>query len=253
MTNGLFWLPQHQWRALKRVLPAGGSGPPRHDDHRIISGILHVLRSGCRWRDCPREYGPYTTVYNRFNRWSRRGVWTTVLAALVSARPPPRTGMIDSTSVKAHRCASGGPGGEISQAVGRSRGGRGTKIHALVDGRGRPRALQLTGAQVADVTMAEPLVGSLPALGRLLADKGYDADRLRAWLEARGTTPVIPSKVNRKRPLPLDVRAYRQRNKIERMFCRLKDHRRIATRYDKLAANYHSWVCLAAALTWWLD
>lgn len=87
----------------------------------------------------------------------------------------------------------------------------------------------------------------------MLADKGYDADRLRAWLAERGTTAVIPSKSNRKQPLALDSAAYRDRNLVERMFCRLKDFRRIATRYDKLAINYPSSLCLAASLTWWTN
>jgi transposase len=252
-TTVLFWLSQRQWRVLRQVLPTGRSGPPRQDDHRIISGILHVLRSGCRWRDCPRDYGPYTTVYNRFNRWSRSGVWATVFSALTATRRPPRTAMVDSSAVKAHRCASGGRGGEAAQAIGRSRGGRGTKIHAVVDGKGRPYVLLLTGAQIADISVAEPLVAALPASRSLLADKGYDADRLRARLAERGTAAVIPSKSNRKQPLALDSAAYRNRNLIERMFCRLKDYRRIATRYDKLAINYLSSLCLAASLTWWAN
>lgn len=111
----------------------------------------------------------------------------------------------------------------------------------------------LTGAQTADVIVADALVGSLPPSASLLADKGYDADWLRGWLAGRGTEPVIPSKANRKAPLPFNRRIYQQRNLIERMFCRLKDYRRIATRYDKLAANYLSSLCLAAALTWWTD
>jgi transposase len=160
--------------------------------------------------------------------------------------------MIDSTAVKAHRCASGGPGGEAAQAIGRSRGGRGTKVHAVVDGKGRPCALLLTGAQVADITAAERLVDSVAASSSLLADKAYDANRLRAWLAGRGTAAVIPSKANRRHPLPFDAVAYRERNLIERMFCRLKDYRRVATRYDKLASNFLSALCLAAAMTWWV-
>jgi transposase len=161
--------------------------------------------------------------------------------------------MVDSSAVKAHRCASGGRGGEAAQAIGRSRGGRGTKIHAVVDGKGLPCVLLLTGAQIADISVAEPLVAALPASRSLLADKGYDADRLRAWLAERGTAAVIPSKSNRKQPLALDSAAYRNRNLIERMFCRLKDYRRSATRYDKLAINYLSSLCLAASLTWWAN
>lgn len=86
---------------------------------------------------------------------------------------------------------------------------------------------------------------------RLLADRAYDARKLRDWLAARGVEAVIPSTPARKQPYPYDVEAYRGRNLIERMFCRLKDFRRIATRYDKRADNFLSAILIAAAVTWW--
>jgi transposase len=77
----------------------------------VISGIVHMLRSGARWRDCPAAYGPYTTVYNRFNRWSRQGIWMGMFEALTGASGMIGTAAIDSTHVKAHRSAAGGKGG----------------------------------------------------------------------------------------------------------------------------------------------
>jgi transposase len=91
----------------------------------------------------------------------------------------------------------------------------------------------------------------MPTSAKLLADKGYDANSLRAALADRGTEAVIPSTRSRKRPIPYDEAAYRERNKIERAFCRLKDWRRIATRYDKLARNFLSAVAIAATIIWW--
>lgn len=88
---------------------------------------------------------------------------------------------------------------------------------------------------------------------RLIGDKGYDANSLRQLLAQRGTTAVIPSTASRRAPIPYDARAYRQRNLVERMFCRLKDFRRVATRYDKLARNFLAGVLIAAAVTWWLN
>jgi transposase len=73
MRDGLFWLNDRQWARIEPHLPTGLTGPERDDDRRIISGIVHMLQSGARWRDCPREYGPYTTIYNRFNRWAMCG------------------------------------------------------------------------------------------------------------------------------------------------------------------------------------
>jgi transposase len=89
-------------------LPRGLPGKPRVDDRRVISGILHVLKVGCRWRDVPPEYGPATTIYNRYNRWSRRGLWQRLFEQVAASGEVPRELAIDSSHVKAHRCASGG-------------------------------------------------------------------------------------------------------------------------------------------------
>src|SRR5476651_2514521 len=75
MQRNLFWLNDEQWRQIEPHLPTDVRGKDRVDDRRVISGILHVLKSGCRWSDCPPEYGPPTTIYNRFVRWAERGVW----------------------------------------------------------------------------------------------------------------------------------------------------------------------------------
>ena len=107
----LFWLNDVQWAAIEPHLPMVHTGPRRVNDRRVISGIVHRLREGCRWRALPLEYGPYTTVFNRWNRWSQRGLWQHIFAALVACADPPRVTMIDSSAVKAHRSAAGGKGG----------------------------------------------------------------------------------------------------------------------------------------------
>ena len=91
------------------------TGPVRQDDRRIISGIVHRLREGCRWRALPAEYGPYTTVFNRYNRWSKRGLWQAIFTALAGCAEPPGVAMIDSTAVRAHRAASGAKGGNAAK------------------------------------------------------------------------------------------------------------------------------------------
>jgi transposase len=98
-------------------LPTDVRGKDRVDDRRVISGILHVLKSGCRWCDCPPEYGPPTTIYNRFVRWARRGVWETLFRELASRGRSTGIQMIDSTHVKAHRSASGGKGGSKNRRL----------------------------------------------------------------------------------------------------------------------------------------
>lgn len=107
----LFWFSDDQWAVIEPFMPTSQPGPERKDDRQIISGIMHVLSSGCRRCDCPAAYGPSTTVYNRFNRWSRRGFWTAMLAALARAGWSGEAAAIDATDVKAHRTAQGGKGG----------------------------------------------------------------------------------------------------------------------------------------------
>ena len=107
----LFWLSDQAWAAVEPHLPHGLPGKPRVDDRRVISGILHVLKTGCRWRDVPSAYGPPTTVYNRFTRWSRRGVWQRMFERMAAVGQVPEELSLDSTHVKAHRSAQGSKGG----------------------------------------------------------------------------------------------------------------------------------------------
>jgi len=107
----LFWFSDEQWSRIEALLPTNTRGMPRVDDRRVLSGIVHVLKSGCRWSDCPADYGPPKTIYNRFVRWARRGIWEDIFATLAGADGPPDTLMIDSTIVKAHRCSGGAKGG----------------------------------------------------------------------------------------------------------------------------------------------
>jgi len=142
--------------------------------------------------------------------------------------------------------------GEQKQAVGRSRGGRNTKIHALADAKGRLIAILLTGGEAHDCPVAERLIRRVKPPKRMLGDKAYDSAELREELDERGTKPVIPNRSNRKQPYRFSKRLYKLRWRIESAFNRLKDFRRIATRYDRLARNYLASVCLAAALVWWI-
>jgi transposase len=108
----MFWLSDGQWAALEPLLPKNQPGAHRVDDRRVISGIVHVLKTGCRWRDCPSAYGPATTVYNRYRRWAGRGLWRGLFQALVQVSPG-EAHLIDSTHAKAHRSAAGGKGGRM--------------------------------------------------------------------------------------------------------------------------------------------
>ena len=122
----------------------------------------------------------------------------------------------------------------------------------MVDQRGRLIAFVVTAGQRGDAPVAAELIAAAPAAESLAADRAYDSDALRRQLLDRGMRPVIPNAPYRKRLHPFDAEAYKRRNLIERAFCRLKDFRRIATRYDKLACTYVAAVALAAIITWWI-
>jgi transposase len=142
--------------------------------------------------------------------------------------------------------------GAKNQAIGLSRGGQTTKIHALSDALGRPIALEVTAGNVSDITMADALLAKVDHCRYVLADKGYDSDKLRHVIRARGAKPVIPGRKSRKRKVRFDQRRYTFRWLAEALFCRLKDFRRVATRYDKLARNYASALALATIVAYWV-
>lgn len=145
------------------------------------------------------------------------------------------------------RLGSGGKRGTHRQALGRSRGGFGCKVHCIADAGGRPLAFHLTGGQAADCKAYDTLI-ALPEVepAALLGDKGYDADAIRDGLRGRGIDAVIPGRSNRKKPIIHDRILYKERNRIERMFGHLKTNRAVATRYDQLAESFLSMIQIAA-------
>src|SRR4051794_16580741 len=117
----LFWLSDEAWAVIEPPLPHGRPGKPRVDGRRVISGILHVLKVGCRWRNVPPTYGPATTIYNRYNRWSRRGLWQRLFEKVAASGQVPAELILDGTHVKAHRSAAGGPEGPRQRKGGSGR------------------------------------------------------------------------------------------------------------------------------------
>ena len=117
MRSNLVWLIDEQWERIEPHLPTDVRCVERQDDRRAINGIVQVLKSGCRWCDCPPEYGPHTTIYNRFVRWARRGIWENLFRKLAGNGRSTDMQMIDSTHVKAHRSAAGGKGGSRNRLL----------------------------------------------------------------------------------------------------------------------------------------
>src|SRR5262245_604679 len=152
-------LTDHEWAGIKPMLPNKPRGVPRVDDRRVLNGIFWVLRSGAPWRDLPRSFGPYTTSYNRFTRWRRAGVWSRIMNPWGTTHDTS-VHMIDTSIVRVHQhgaCVTR----NRKQAMGRSRGGLSSKIHALVDTNGLPIQLALTAGEAHDNRLAGNLLSRL--------------------------------------------------------------------------------------------
>ncbi len=139
--------------------------------------------------------------------------------------------------------------GREAQKIGKSRGGFSTKVHATTDSLGCPTRFMLSGGNISDYTYALPLLQGQQA-DFVLADKGYDSDDVVREIESMKAESVIPPRSHRKEPRYYDEYLYKERNEIERMFCKLKQFRRIASRYDKLASSYLSFLYVASISIW---
>lgn len=212
----------------------------------VLHRILFVLSEGCSWRAIDSPQANWNSVYHYWRRWQRAGVWVELLERWV---PAPKGGrrFLDSTHIKVQRSGCNPAGGQAGQAMGRTKGGLNTKLHAAVDGRGRPAALLLGAGPEADISRAQDIVGEIDC-GALVGDKAYDSDPFRRWLRERSIEPCIPPRSNRLQPARYAKALYRKRHLIENFFEKLKRYRRVATRYDKLASTFFAFVCLATAL-----
>lgn len=240
-------LSDEVWARIESVLPGkeGDPGRTATDNRWFVEAVLWIGRTGCPWRDLPKAFGRWHTVYIRFSRWRRKGVWERVIHALAD-ETEIRHVLIDSTIVRAHQHSSGARKKNGPQALGRSRGGLTTKLHFAVDDAGRPLRLIATEGQVSDITCANELVEHLRTCA-VIADKGYDSNAFVERIRATRAKAVIPPRSNRKTRRRYSRVLYRTRNIVERFFSRIKHFRRVATRYDKLAGNYLTFASLACA------
>ncbi|MEY9981473.1 transposase [Bradyrhizobium yuanmingense] len=239
-------LRDDQWERIKDFLPGreGHVGGTAADNRLFVDAVLYRYRAGIPWRDLPERFGHWKVVYQRFSRWSKSGVFERIFKLLASDHDNEYMMITPRSYAPINTVLARTKNGD--QAIGRSRGGLSTKIHALVDALGNPVELMLSPGQANDLTCAEPLLAnSDPAA--LMGDKAYDADAFIQTLTARQITPVIPSHPRRAIPLPCDFALYCERNLVERFFNKLKHFRAIATRYDKLARNFLAGVYLASA------
>jgi transposase len=199
-------LSDEEWIAIKPMLRNKPRGVPRVNDRRVLNGIFWVLRSGAPWRDLPNNFGPYTTCYNRFVRWRRAGVWAKIMSALARAHDAA-VQMIDTSIVRVHQhgaCINR----NRRQSMGRSRGGLTSKIHAVVDTNRLPVRLVLTAGEAHDNRLAGKLLSPLQSGSMPLADRGYDADWIRALAAEKSAWANIPPRCNRNEPICFSPHLY---------------------------------------------
>lgn len=214
----------------------------------VLDALFYRLRNAGPWRDLPDGFGPWRTIYGWYQRLARQKIWEKLLRALAK-KSKSRIRLVDGTHVVVHQCAANPAGGAARQAMGRTRGGRNTKIMALTDVRGLPVKLSLIEGQAYEGNHVIELLDDPQGLV-VVGDKGFDSDKLRQQLEELGARHCFPSKSNRRKKRPLNKKLYRQRYQVENFFCRLKRWACSSTRRDKLALHFLSLIQFASVIDW---
>ncbi len=243
-------LRNDQWEVIKDLLSGKSTdcGVTAVNNRQFIEAILWIARTGAPWRDLPENFGNWHRVYVRYNRWSAKGVWNRIFESL-SDDPDLEYLMVDGSIVRVHQHGAPKKTEQDSEAVGKSRGGLSTKIHAAVDALGNPIRLILTAGQASEYGQSLALIAGFSA-GYVLADKGYDSNEFVAAVEETKAEAVIPPRKNRLEQRSYDKELYKERNLVERLFQKMKHFRRVATRYERLGRNYQAMLSLVASVIW---
>ncbi len=215
----------------------------------FMEAVYWMMRTGAQWRELPDEYGNWNTVFKRFNDWSKKNIWSDLHIFCIED-PDLESVMIDATIVRAHPCASGYKKGQQElQGLGRSKGGFTSKIHVKVDALGNPLRFINTPGQTSDITQAEALTCDINDC-YVLADKGYDSGPLRSLLQQKGCTAVIPGRSSRIVTIEYDKHIYKERHLVECFFSKMKQFRRVFSRFDKSMRNFMSFLSFVGACLW---
>ncbi|QDV37644.1 IS5 family transposase [Tautonia plasticadhaerens] len=252
-------LTDGQYARIEDLLPTNGRRGGQWDDHRTtLDGIGRILRTGARRREPPGRDGKWKSAYGRFNRRSEDGPLGRVRRRL-HARPDRLRRLdfdlrcVDGSGIRASRSAAGArrrvDGEPGDHALGRSRGGFGTKPHLIVDGDGPPRAASISPGQAPESKRREPVLQAerIPRAGRgrprsrpkaPAGGRGHSSPRVRRYLRRRRTKAVIPTRKDQRRSPHFDEASDRRRNVVERCIDWLKESRRIGTRHEKPAVSF---------------
>jgi transposase len=246
------------WAALAPLIealrPHGKTQPEKL--RRNIEAIIWRHQNGAKWRAIPLEPAPWSRACQCFNGWTHHGVRERLPGLTQSEAGGPALGLrfLDGSTIRAHRCAAGvrkagrsGAERDAEAALGRSRGGYGTKAMALVDSHGHAVAFHLAAGQVHEAPLAEALLDAvaLDAPLWVVGDEGHSSAAIRARIRGMGAKPAIPSTSN-EAPARCPHWIHRHRNEVERPWARLKEWRAVATRYEKPAGSFLGVLCLLA-------
>ena len=232
---------------IEPLLPPG-KGRPGGAHRTFCNALLWMARTGTAWRDLPEQLGKWNVVYQRYAYWCDKGHFERLFQG-VQQHPDLEEVMVDSTCCRAYQASAGVRKTNGPQAIGITRGGLNTKIHAICDALGNPLRFVLTPGQRHDSKPVPELLDGLQAKA-LLAGKAYDSDKIVQSAQAQGIQVIIPSRVNRKKPRVLDKDCYKARHLVENLFQRMKVFRRVATRFDKLDIRFLGFVHIAGIMKW---
>lgn len=221
----------------------------REKTRKFLEAVYFIMRTGAQWLELSSLYGNYKTVHKRFLAWAKKGIWNEILS-YCSKDYDGESFMMDGSIVRAHACASGyQKNQQEEQALGRSKGGFTTKIHALVDALGNPLRFILTPGQASEVKQAPELIKGITN-ANILGDKAFDCDELLNQIISQNCTPVIPPRSNRKVQRDVDYYLYKERHLIECFFSKIKHFRRVFSRFDKMATAYMGFLAFASSIIW---
>ncbi len=246
-----YYISEENWQKIYKVLKTQKGIKVKNEGKTKIffEGVYFILKTGSQWRELPYYYGKWRSVHKRYESWCRKSIWDLILQEF-SQEYDGESIMIDATIIRAHPCAAGyKKDSQNQEALGRSKGGFTTKIHAIVDALGQALRFTLTPGQRHDITQASDLLKGFEN-ANIIADKAYDSNALIEQIHSQNCTAVIPSRSNRKEPRTYDEHLYKERHLVECFFNKIKHFRRVFSRFDKRASSFLGFLAYASFILW---